>query len=204
MELLEAKTRLERYKSTLENTVKMYEKTIREMVEKGSDPESISVVLQMKKDTENQLTEISASLRNASEKAAKGRDLVVVYNELVDKMFKAFNPFFKQRFIVDFGTDEIKDYFVESVSYTDSLDNALGITFRNSEGFFVPEYFNKKNHFDRVQVFLLNPLGEKKAVMSFYSVNVSCVSLDELNYKTDGILMSTVLFDFDHVVHETL
>lgn len=203
MNLNEAKSRLERYKGTLENTVKMYEKTIQEMVEKGSDPESISFVLQMKKDTEKNLKDITESLKGAAEKVANGKNLLVVYNDIVDKLFKSFNPFFKHRFTVDFGTEDIKDYFVERTSYSEG-SNVLVVTFRNSEEFFAPEYFNKNKEFEHVDLYILSPIGEKKAVIVFNDVKLEYVELDEFNYKTDEILMSYVTFNFKSVTYRKL
>lgn len=203
MNLEEAKTRLERYKGTLENSVKMYEKTLQEMIDKGSDPESISLVLQMKKDTQGQINDIEDLLRNANSKIAGGKNLVVAYNEIVDKLFKFFNPYFKHRFTIDFGTEDIKEYFVERVAYSEE-SKTLQVTFRNSEQFFVPEYFNKNKEFENVKLYILSPIGEKKAVIEFWAVTLGSVGMDEFNYKTDEVLMSQAVFNFKRVEYKSL
>lgn len=203
MNFEEAKTRLERYKCTLENSVKMYEKTLQEMIDKGSDPESISLVLQMKKDTHGQIKDIEDSLRNANSKIAGGKNLVVAYNEIVDKLFKFFNPYFKHRFTIDFGTEDIKEYFVERVAYSEE-SKTFQVTFRNSEQFFVPEYFNKNKEFENVKLYILSPIGEKKAVIEFWAVTLGSVGMDEFNYKTDEVLMSQAVFNFKRVEYKSL
>lgn len=200
MDLNEAKTRLERYKGTLESSVKMYENTIKEMIERGADPESISFVLQMKKDAEKQLMEIKESLRSAGENVTKGKNVLFVYNEIVDKLFKSFNPYFCNRFMVDFGTNDIKDYFIEGVSYEDKLV----VTFRNSEQFFVPEYFEKNKNFDKVHVFLLSPFGEKKAEIEFCGVEVEYTVTDDFTYALNNVLKTRVCFTFKSITHRTL
>lgn len=200
MDLNEAKIRLERYKGTLETSVKMYENTIKEMIERGSDPESISFVLQMKKDAEKQLMEIKESLRSAGENVTNGKNILLVYNEIVDKLFKSFNPYFCNRFTIDFGTNDIQDYYVEGVSYNDKLV----VTFRNSEQFFVPEYFEKNKHFDKVHVFLLSPFGEKKAEIEFCDVEVEFMSMDDFTYSANNVLKTLVCFTFKSITHRTL
>ena len=129
-----AKDSLEYYKKVLENSVKMYDTTIKEMTERKSNQESLSFVIRMKRDTEGQIREIDEALENM-EKNNKS-EFIIVYNELTEKL-KSFNPFTRNRFMVDFENDEIKDFFVESVSYS---KNSLCIRFRNSEAFFAPEY----------------------------------------------------------------
>ena len=190
-----AKDSLEYYKKVLENSVKMYDTTIKEMTERKSNQESLSFVIRMKRDTEGQIREIDEALENM-EKNNKS-EFIIVYNELTEKL-KSFNPFTRNRFMVDFENDEIKDFFVESVSYS---KNSLCIRFRNSEAFFAPEYFEKNKWFENVRVFLLNPFGEKKAMITFYGLNVEDFMTDELTYKNDEVLGTEVVFTFKKVIH---
>lgn len=200
MDLHEAKRRLEMYRGTLVSSVEMYGNTIKQMIEKGSSPESVSFVLQMKKDAESQIEEVDVALRDASEDVSKGKSVLLAYNEIIDKLFKSFNPYFSNRFTVDFENDDVKDYFIESVSYDDNLI----ITFRNSEEFFVPEYFEKNKHFDKINLFLLSPVGEKKGLVEFKDVEVEKLGTDELTYTSNNILKTTVIFSFKEKTHKTI
>lgn len=199
MNFNEAKNKLDVYKKTLEHSVKMYEATLNEMVKRNADKNVISVVLEMKNDTENQIHEIEASLKNVERK--EEQESMVLFNETVDKLFKGFNPYLKHRFIVDFGTDDIKNYYIVRVSYTDEY---LNIVFRDSEEFFTPKYLSKNKHFDVVKVYLLNPSGEKKTEIEFRNVNLDTFQQDALSYDhvEDEVLTTDVVFKFDCVKYE--
>jgi len=198
MNFNEAKNKLEVYKKTLEHSVKMYEATLREMIERNADKNAVSVVLEMKGDIENQIREIEASLANVEHREEK---TLTGFNETVDKLFKGFNPYFRHRFVVDFGTDDIKNYYVVRVNYSDEY---LTIVFRDSEEFFTPKYLSKNKHFDTVKVYLLSPLGEKKNAIEFHNVNLTTFQQDALSYRRDEdeILTTDVVFKFDCVTYE--
>ena len=198
MNFNEAKNKLEVYKKTLEHSVKMYEATLREMIERNADKNAVSVVLEMKGDIENQIREIEASLANVEHREEK---TLTGLNETVDKLFKGFNPYFRHRFVVDFGTNEIKDYYITRVNYTDEY---LNVVFRDSEEFFTPKYLSKNKHFDTVKVYLLSPLGEKKTTIEFRNVNLETFKQDTLSYARyeDEILTTDVIFKYDVVVYE--
>ena len=192
------KDNLEYYKKTLENSVKMYEATIKEMTARNASPETLSFVIQMKGDTEGQIKEINAALEKLD--GNNKTDFVVAYNELIEKM-KLFNPYARNRFLVDFETDDIKDFYVESVDYREYGNNSLIVKFRNGEEFFAPAYFEEHKSFDRVRLFLLSPIGEKKAMITFYGVEVEQCMMDGFDYKDDGILGTGVYFSFKKVIH---
>ena len=198
MNFNEAKNNLRVYKKMLEHSVEMYEATLKEMIERNADKNAVSVVLEMKADTENQIREIEASLANVEHREEK---TLTGFNETVDKLFKGFNPYFRHRFVVDFGTDDIKDYYVVRVNYSDEY---LTIVFRDSEEFFTPKYLSKNKHFDTVKVYLLSPLGEKKTTIEFRNVNLETFQQDALSYTRDEdeILTTDVVFKFDCVKYE--
>lgn len=191
MNFNEAKNKLELYRKTLEYSVKMYEATLREMIERGTDKNAVSVVMEMKNNTENQIREIETSLANVEHREEQAS--MVLFNETVDKLFKGFNPYFKHRFVVDFGTDDIKDYYITRVNYTDEY---LNVVFRDSEEFFTPKYLSKNKHFDTVKVYLLSPFGEKKTTIEFRNVNLETFKQDTLSYDRDEdeILTTDVVF----------
>ena len=191
------KEQLEMYKKTLENSIKMYETTLEQMAEKGSSKETMSFVLQMKGDTENSLNDANLLL-NKLEKGEK-TNFVIAFNELMEKM-KTYSPYTRNRFVVSFGTEDIQGYYVECVSY----DEKLIVTFRNSEQFFVPEYFEKNKHFDKVNLFLLSPLGEKKAVVEFSDVEVELMSMDDFTYEENDVLKTKICFSYKNIAHKTL
>ena len=190
-----AKENLEYYKKTLENSVKMYDMTIEEMTARSASPESLSFVIQMKRDTEEQIKEINASLESLNNN--KKADFVIAYNKLIEKMM-SFNPYARNRFLVDFETDVIKDFYVESASYS---DDRLSVRFRNSEAFFAPEYFEQNKQFENARIFLLSPICEKKAMITFYGLEVECFQTDCFNYGDDGVLCTEVVFKFKKVIH---
>jgi hypothetical protein len=198
MNFNEAKNNLRVYKKMLEHSVEMYEATLKEMIERNADKNAVSVVLEMKADIENQIREIEASLANVEHREEK---TLTGFNETVDKLFKGFNPYFRHRFVVDFGTDDIKDYYVVRVNYSDEY---LTIVFRDSEEFFTPKYLSKNKHFDTVKVYLLSPLGEKKTTIEFRNVNLETFKQDTLSYDRDEdeILTTDVVFKCDVVVYE--
>ena len=195
MEQKFAKENLEYYKKTLENSVKMYETTIKEMMERKSNQESLSFMLQMKRETEERIKEVNTALENLEKN--KKVDFVVAFNELTEKL-NTFNPFTRNRFVVDFENDDIKDFFVESVSYS---KNSLCIRFRNSEAFFAPEYFERNKFFENVRIFLLNPFGERKAMITFYGLEVEDIITDEFDYKNNAVLGTEIIFTFKKVIH---
>jgi hypothetical protein len=198
MNFNEAKNNLRVYKKMLEHSVEMYEATLKEMIERNADKNAVSVVLEMKADIENQIREIEASLANVEHREEK---TLTGFNETVDKLFKGFNPYFRHRFVVDFGTDDIKDYYVVRVNYSDEY---LTIVIRDSEEFFTPKYLSKNKHFDTVKVYLLSPLGEKKTTIEFRNVNLETFQQDALSYTRDEdeILTTDVVFKYDVVVYE--
>lgn len=192
------KNQLEMYKKTLENSVKMYETTLKQMVEKGSSQESISFVLNMKEETEADLNEVNATLHRL-EKGEKA-DFVIAFNELLEKM-KTYSPYSRNRFVVDFGTNDIKDFYVEEVNY---VGGVLTVLFRDSEEFFAPEYFEGHKQFDKVRIYLLSPIGEKRAVIEFSDVEVESCQTTGLSYKSDDILTTDVFFRYKKESHRTL
>ena len=199
MNFNEAKNKLEVYKKTLEYSVKMYEATLREMIERNADKNAVSVVMEMKNDTKNQIHEIEASLESVERQ--EERTPMVLFNETVDKLFKGFNPYFRHRFVVDFGTNEIKDYYITRVNYTEEY---LNVVFRDSEEFFTPKYLSKNKHFDTVKVCLLSPFGEKKTTIEFRNVYLETFKQDTLSYDRDEdeILTTDVVFRFDRIEYK--
>lgn len=199
MDFKDTKNELEIYKKTLENSVKMYETTLNEMIERGADKNAVSLVMGMMTDTEQQIQDINNAIENIDDADAKR--YLPLSNHIVDELFKSFNPFFKNRFVVDFGTDEIKDFYIARVDYT---ENYLNIVFRDSEEFFTPKYLSKNKHFDTVKVYLLSPLGEKKTTIEFRNVNLETFKQDTLSYDRDEdkILTTDVVFKYDVVVYE--
>ena len=198
MNFNEAKNKLEVYKKTLEHTVMMYEATLKEMTERNADKNAVSVVLGLKNDTENQIREIETTLANVERREEKA---LTDFSEMVDNLFKSFNPYSKHRFVVDFGTDEIKDYYITKVSY---MGEYLNVVFRDSEEFFTPKYLSKNKHFDKVKVYLLNALGEKKTSFEFRNVNLNTFVPDPLSYDRDKdeILTTNVFFKYDEVAYD--
>ena len=199
MDLKDTKNELEIYKKTLENSVKMYETTLNEMIERGADKNAVNSVMKMKTDTEQQIQDINDSLENIDDTGTKTYQ--PFSNHIVDELFKSFKPFFKHRFIVDFGTDDIKGYYVVRVNYT---NEHLNIVFRDSEEFFTPKYLSKNKHFDTVKVYLVSPLGEKKTTIEFRNVNLETFKQDALSYNRDEdeVLTTDVVFKFDCVKYE--
>ena len=195
MDLKNAKDNLVYYKKVLENSLKMCNTTIKEMITNKANQEALSFAIQMRNDTYDQIKDIDAALENINKN--KKADFAIAFNAVVEK-FKTFNPYGRNRFVVDFENDEIKDFFVESVSYS---KDRLCIRFRYSENFFVPEYFEKNKWFENVRVFLLSPVGEKKAMITFYRLNVEDFVTDELTYKSDEVLGTNVMFTFEKVIH---
>lgn len=199
MDFKDTKNELEIYKKTLENSVKMYETTLNEMIERGADKNAVSLVMGMMTDTEQQIQDINNAIENIDDADAKR--YLPLSNHIVDELFKSFNPFFKNRFVADFGTDEIKDFYIARVDYT---ENYLNIVFRDSEEFFTPKYLSKNKHFDTVKVYLLSPLGEKKTTIEFRNVNLETFKQDTFSYDRDEdkILTTDVVFKYDVVVYE--
>lgn len=189
------KKNLETYRGVLENTVKMYDATLREMEEKKSKQDAISLVLEMKRATKDEIEKIDKALLNLENGDKAG--FVFAFNELMEK-FNELNPYTRNRFLVDFETDDVKDYYVESASYT---EDRLIVRFRNGEGFFAPEYFQKNKKFENIRLFLLNPINVKKAMITFYDAKVKCCQMDTLNYSDDGVLCTEVVFTFKKVIH---
>lgn len=199
MDFKDTKNELEIYKKTLENSIKMYETTLNEMIERGADKNAVSLVMGMMTDTEQQIQDINNAIENIDDTDAKR--YLPLSNHIVDELFKSFNPFFKNRFVVDFGTDEIKDFYIARVDYT---ENYLNVVFRDSEEFFTPKYLSKNKHFDTVKVYLLSPLGEKKTTIEFRNVNLETFKQDTFSYDRDEdkILTTDVVFKYDVVVYE--
>ena len=117
---------------------------------------------------------------------------------------KTHGPFYCNRFILNFYEDDtISKYLVESVSY-DNEGKSLTATFKNSEDFFVPEYFEKYKYFEYAQLFLVNQIGENKAMIEFKHVRVKSIIMDEFNYNVDNVLKTRVNFTFKSISHKAL
>ena len=178
---------IKKIKRTLESLIKLYDNTIdsmKSMKEHNANPEAISFVLEMRQQAEEQL-------KNLVDKDS------VLLNQ---RYFSEYSPYYRHRFVLDFGVDGVKDYSIVSVSYSDTLI----VTFRNSEDFFVPEYFEKNTHFDHANLYILSPFGEDKAVIEFKDLDVKSFTMDEFNYKTDRSLKTCVEFTFKSISHKTL
>ena len=191
------------YKKILENSIKMYEKTLEQMSVKTVKPESLELVLQSKNDADEQIKCIDKTLKLMENDGCEDVKFVknlpdhIVANKLVEKLM-TFKPYAKNRFVVDFETDDIKDIYIESVRYSGDF---MVIRFRNSEDFFAPAYFERNKTFEKVRVFLLDPVGEKKAIVTFFELNVEDFTTDELDYTEDSLLGTEVTFGFKKVVH---
>jgi hypothetical protein len=173
----------DKQKELLKNTLKMYDETLEDMKERNAKMDTVSFVIEMRRQVEEQL------------KALEGGNSILLISSQKD-----YAPYTCNRFVLDFGVDEIKDYYVEQVSYY----SFLTVIFRNSEEFFAPEYFEKNKQFDEVKLYLLNPYGEKVAVIEFKDVELENVSMDEFNYKKDDVLRTFTNFTFKSITHKTL
>ena len=178
---------LEKEKKIFENSIKMYDETLKTMKERGAKPETISLVLEMRNQVEEQM------------KTLENEDAIL----LSSQYFKDYEPYRCNRFILDFKESGICEFNVNSVCYDANNKNLL-VTFRNSEDFFAPEYFEKNRHFEKVQLYLLNSVGVNKALIEFDGVQLESVTMDEFNYKSDDILKTHVSFTFRTVTHKTL
>jgi len=177
----------EKEKKIFENSIKMYDSTLDTMEKRNAKPESISLVLEMRRQVEEQM------------KALENGDVVL----LSSRFLKHFEPYKCNRFILDFKESGICEFNVDSVYYNTNNKNLL-VTFRNSEDFFAPEYFEKNQYFEKVQLYLLDPVGVNKALIEFDEVQLDSVTMDEFNYKTDDVLKTHVSFTFKNVTHRTL
>ena len=177
----------EKEKKIFENSIKMYDSTLDTMEKRNAKPESISLVLEMRRQVEEQM------------KALENEDVVL----LSSQYFKHFEPYRCNRFILDFKESGICEINVDNVYYNANNKNLL-VTFRNSEDFFAPEYFEKNQYFEKVQLYLLDPVGVNKALIEFDDVQVESVIMDEFNYKSDDVLKTHVSFTFRTVTHRTL
>lgn len=108
------------------------------------------------------------------------------------------NHYRRNRFVIDFETDGIKDYYVESASF---CGDHLLVKFRNSDVFFAPEYFSNNKRFETVRIFLLNHAGEKKAMITFYNAGVEGFQTDMLDYKDGEMLFTNIILKFKKVVY---
>ena len=178
---------LEKEKKIFENTIKMYDETLKTMKERGAKPESISLVLEMRRQVEEQM------------KTLENGDAVLLPSQYI----KHYEPYTCNRFVLDFKESGICEFNVNSVCYDANNKNLL-VTFRNSEDFFAPEYFEKNRNFDKVQLYLLSPVGVNKALIEFEGVQLESVTMDEFNYKSADILKTYVSFNFKSVTHKTL
>ena len=97
----------------------------------------------------------------------------------------------RNRFTIDFETEDIKDYYVQSASF---YGDRLSIKFHNSEAFFAPKYFSDNKRFKVIQIFLLNHLGEKKASITFRNAEVEGFMTDALDYGDNETLYTEVVF----------
>ena len=180
---------LEKDKKLLENTLKMYDDTIKTMKERNAEPEVISYVIEMGHQVEEQLKALEEGNLNP----------VLLFNHYI----KHYSPYSCNRFILDFKTGDIPEYDINNVYYNEN-DKNLFVTFLNSEDFFAPEYFEKNKYFDKVQLFLLNPLGINKALIEFDGVQLEKINIDEFNYESNDILKAYVSFTFKSVTYKTL
>lgn len=132
-------------------------------------------------------------------KIFENEDAILLHSQDI----KHYEPYKCNRFILDFKESDICEFYVDSVYY-DTNDKNLLVTFRNSEDFFAPEYFEKNWYFEKVQLYILNPVGVDKALIEFDGVQLESVTMDEFNYKSDDILKTYAKFTFKNVTHKTL
>ena len=177
----------EKEKKMFENSIKMYDEMLKRMKERGAKPENISLVLEMRRQVEEQM------------KMLGNGDAILLTSQYI----KHYEPYTCNRFILDFKESNIAPHSVNSVYYDINNKNLL-VTFLNSEDFFAPEYFEKNRYFEKVQMHLLDPVGVDKALIEFDGVHLENLTMDEFNYKSDDILKTYANFTFENVMHKTL
>ena len=187
----------ERHLMLLNNSLRMYENTLDEMVSRGIEKRQISLVKDMMLETKEEFYRLKRKIKSLK----RGEDATFNENGAdfsrivpADYMIREFEPFRRNRFIFDFRDDEITPFYVESAKIEPGI---LRVTFRDCEKFIASEYFEKKKKFDDgIKIYLLNPCGKKAAVIEFTGVVFELCDMAELTYTTSEPLTTEVVFTY--------
>lgn len=129
-------------------------------------------------------------------------------SDILYKPQESFTELKKNRFIVDFGVDELKFWRVKSVRVDDSHyrfggkfekfpKNMLYIQVRESEEFYHPEYFSNNEYKNKtIKISLLNATGVKIFDVVYSGVNFKEYYVDIFDYGENSPVITDLVFTF--------
>lgn len=173
-------------RATLENTLKMYNNTLKGI--KNKNAHSTCIITGMQQVEENISKLKSIKTKEAAEEYFKQRNMPL----------GLFTMLLKNRFVLEIEGREsdIPYWSVMKVSFD---NKTVAITFRESTYFFADEYFQNcgeiKN--ETINIFYLDPAGVKVAVTKLLGAELVDIVYGNLCYETSEPVTTTVYFDFN-------
>lgn len=170
-----------------ENTIKMYDKTIAEMKERGVSEKEIAIVEKAKADAIASYDYVPT--KEEVESAAKG---IVAKNFPIDKTSTIYNvlgiekniePLMDNLFIVHIGNLPI--YLCQSV-YDNSEKKTIGLSAIESIHFSPKTYFQTHRKFENMEIEYINALGKTIRVDRYNKVKVKRIENAYLSYESAG------------------
>lgn len=201
------KDEFDKERKILENSLKMYEKTLAEMPEK--DEKRREVISDMMEDVKKQIAELENASKLPVDKMRDKADEIVGKKLMESFMFGrmpeefgVFEPLSMNRFLVEFNDEQVKPYYVEALWHD---DGTLFIKFRNNAEFFAPLYFQEKGKSIKnktLEVSILSPDGMKAYKMVFTGLTFKFVANPYFDYTSDATLLTDAMFSYKEVRYE--
>lgn len=171
-----------------ESTMKMYENTINQMVERGASEEDINIV----KEARDRYLEAV----DAEERGVKNWKWEFMFIDGAKKnsyrMVEA-EPLKRNMFILRLG--DIEPWCVKDTNIY-RAENLFYVTFREFREFSPYDYLHKNRSFDKCTIELLDSCGETIRVETIKGVEVEYIERSELDYENDATIETHATFKF--------
>lgn len=175
-----------------DNTIKMYDQTIEEMVKRGCPKSSIDAIEKAK-------TETIAAYDYCDDAETK----IEYSGNIPDRVFKIlggmynFTPLIANMFVVKMA--DIPIYLFQSVS-VDLGRKEIVISLFESPTFSTYKYFSEHKKFDEMKIEFLDNVGAVQRIDLFEGLKVKALHLDSLYYESDHALTAQITFKYKKYV----
>lgn len=168
------------------STIEMYEKTIKEMTERGASEQEINMV----KDAMESYKVAVEREESASYSKAKTKNIKINDAESLNAVF---TPLKTNLFLFVVGHTPL--YLPRNVA-VNFEGKEIMVTFYESEQFSPFDYLNKNKRFEKVELAFLDESKKIIRVEKFSKVKVKNVHRDAVDYSSDSVLNTYATFKF--------
>ena len=170
--------------SLKENTIKMYDNTIEEMIKRGAPQSDIEVVERAKAES------IAAYDYKVCDKKS---GTIVLNNGAQQYQNESFLPLMTNSFLVWMG--DVPVYYFRSVFFDLGKKN-ITFSLYETPTFSPIKYFSEHRKFDKVKIEFINNIGETQRTDCFMGLKLKSCHIDGLCYESERPLTSEISFSY--------